>query len=216
MQNPQDIQTDEDEFDFGSLVKEAMALRQDAQTLKDSRKALKEKKPMAGAAYTNMLQDIRRIELQQEWLPMAAVALFRVQHCTCCDNYTAVFEGIFQRQKHRSLRATDRWVSATVAENRGLPKQVKTAEVDVPMCHFCLAEAGYPDDQLGIIFGEDGEEQEVEDLTEEEIDTDIDTDEVDADDAPSPEEQAQLDFEASQDEIAESLQPTTKETFGYV
>jgi hypothetical protein len=202
---PPDDGTDEDNgFSFGDLLKEALAHKADTQLLKDGRKALKEKRPMSGDALNDMLQDIRRIELQREWLPRAAVAMFQIQHCTCCENYTAMFTGIFQRQKHRTLKEADRWVAATDEENSTLKKEVKTTEVDVPLCAFCLDDNGFPGKQLGITFDDEPEVADDEPEVEEPSD----------DEEPmSAEEQEQLQFEADQDEIADSLQlPTTQPT----
>jgi hypothetical protein len=110
-----------------------------------------------------------------------------------------MFTGIFQRQKHRTLTEADRWVAATDEENRTLKKEVKTTEVDVPLCAFCLDDNGFPGKQLGITFDD---EPEV-------ADDEPDLEEPSDDEEPmSAEEQEQLQFEADQDELAASLQLT--------
>lgn len=185
----QDLGTAQDadkdtEFTFGDLLKEAMAHKADTVRLKDGRKALKDKTPMASAEYEQMLADIKRIEVAREWLPQAAVAMFQVQHCLGCENYAPFFTGLFQRQKNRHMRDADRWVAATESENYGLTKEIKTNEVDVPFCSFCVGEFGFPVEQLGVIFGDeptDGEDDTLE-ATDEEL--------------------AQAEFEASEDELA--------------
>ena len=185
----QDLGTAQDadkdtEFTFGDLLKEAMAHKADTVRLKDGRKALKDKTPMASAEYEQMLADIKRIEVAREWLPRAAVAMFQVQHCLGCENYAPFFTGLFQRQKNRHMRDADRWVAATESENYGLTKEIKTNEVDVPFCSFCVGEFGFPVEQLGVVF--DDESTDGEDETPEATD----------------EELAQAEFEASEDELA--------------
>lgn len=178
----------ETDFSFGDLVKEAMAHRADTIRLKEGRKIIKSGGNAPGVDMVSLLADVKRLETQREWLPRADVAMFQIQHCTACDNYAPLFTGLFQRQAHRHQRHTDRWVAATPFENKGLKKEVKTTEVDVPMCHFCYAEAGYPIEGLGISFDEDA------------------SDDVAESDLATGEEAEQLAFEALQDELAESLQ----------
>lgn len=185
-------------FDFGSLLKEALQHKADAVTLKINRKALKDKRPMSGEAYTNMLADIKRIELKQEWLPRAAVAMFTVQHCVSCDNYAPLFTGLFQRQRHRNMKEASRWVAATESENFGLPKEVKTTEVNVPFCHFCLEEHGFPAEQLGILFDDEAEEAVADDITANDDELLAEADDV-----------RQMQFEFEQDQIAETMQPAS-------
>ena len=200
----------DDTLSFGDLLKEALAHKADTVLLKDGRKALKEKKPMASAEYEQLLADIKRIEIAREWLPRAAVAMFQVQHCTSCENYAPFFTGLFQRQKNRHLREADRWIAATEFENAGLKKEIKTTEVDVPFCSFCVEEFGYPIEQLGIVF--DTPEDEVD--AEADVDDEVEiADEADAaeqaDDEqsePTAEELEIAAWEAEQDELAESLQ----------
>ena len=185
----QDLGTAQDadkdtEFTFGDLLKEAMAHKADTVRLKDGRKALKDKTPMASAEYEQMLADIKRIEVAREWLPRAAVAMFQVQHCLGCENYAPFFTGLFQRQKNRHMRDADRWIAATESENYGLTKEIKTNEVDVPFCSFCIGEFGFPVEQLGVVFEDEPTDDEDETLE------------------ATDEELAQAEFEASEDELA--------------
>ena len=183
-----------------------MAHKADGDRLKDARKALKDKTPMPSAEYEQMLADIRRIEVAREWLPVADVAMFQIQHCTACDNYAALFTGLFQRQKNRHMRDADRWVTATESQNRGLPKEIKNNKVEISMCSFCIGDFEYPIDQLGLSYEED--------MLEDDVDAQVEiADEADAaeqaDDEQSPptaEELEQATWEAEQDELAESLQ----------
>ena len=193
----QDAVTD-DAFTFGDLLREAMAHKADTVKLKDGRKAIKDKTPMASAEYEQLLADIKRIEIAREWLPRAAVAMIQVQHCTSCENYSPFFTGLFQRQKNRHMREADRWIAATESENAGLAKEIKTTEVDIPFCSFCVGEFGYPVEQLGVVFDEMTDEEDGE--LEAELDDDCEGDEATAEDL----EQAA--FEAAEDELAESNQ----------
>ena len=186
---PDDTPESDGGFSFGALLKEAIAHKADGEKLKAGRKALKDKTPMASAEYEQMLGDIKRIETAREWLPRASVALFQVQHCLGCENYAPFFTGLFQRQKNRHMREADRWITATESENYGLVKEIKTTEVDVPFCSFCVGDFGFPAEQLGIVF----------DTPEDESDTD-------SDDEATAEDLAEAEFEAEQDELAESLE----------
>ena len=146
--------------DFASLedlLTEAVQLKAEAVRLKEGRKLLKGKQSMSSTDLDALLKDLKRIELKREWLPKANTAIFEVQHCQCCDNYNPVFIGVFQRQSHRHIRDTTRWVAVCGSENNGLPQEVKTNEYKVPFCHFCLDLHGYPKEQLGIVFDDDTE-----------------------------------------------------------
>ena len=176
------VQTiDNDDSFLDDLLAESVQAADDLKKLKDARRNAK-----LGRSPDTPQEELRRIEAMHEWKAVADVAMFQIQHCACCDNYLASFTGIFQRQSHRHNRNTFRWLASTSSHNRGLPKEVKTQEIDVPFCNFCLAENGYPAEQLGIVFDEEPEATD--------------------DDTLTPEEAAQLEFEAQQDAIAESLQ----------
>ena len=201
---PQDLPDTSDlGFSFDSLLSEAKALKADTDRLKECRKAIKENKPMASGEYTQLLSDIKRIEAAREWLPVADVAMFQIQHCQACDNYAPLFTGLFQQQRHRHLRGSHRWLAATASENRGLPKKIKTTQREVPFCHFCVEDFGYPIEQLGIEFDTPAPASNGE-ATEELAD----------DEELSTEEQAQLDFEEAADAASEELQlPVAVELF---
>lgn len=185
-------------FSFKDLLREAVAHKADGERLREARKATKTGTLISGPERLQMLADIKRIENAREWTPKAAVAIFQVQHCTSCENYSPFFTGLFQRQGNRHHRDTDRWVAATESENYGLPKEVKTNEVDVPFCAFCLTEWGFPGDQLGIVFDEAAEAEAGA----------ADADDDNGDDEATTEDLTQAEFEASEDEAAyPSLDP---------
>lgn len=181
-------------FTFESLLSEAKALRSDTDKLKEARKALKDTRGLPSAEYTQLLADVRRIENVREWLAVADVAMFQIQHCTACDNYAPLFTGLFQRQRHRHMRDSMRWQAATEPENRGLPKEIKTTTSHIPFCHFCIEDFGYPIEQLGIEFDIPANAG---------LD---DTPDTDDEDEMSEEEAAQLAFEEAADDAAEELQ----------
>jgi hypothetical protein len=192
-----DDSADTPAFSFKDLLAEALEHKADGEKLKTSRKAIKEGALISGPERLQMLADIKRIENAREWLPKASVAMFQIQHCTGCENYNTLFTGLFQRQGNRHQRDTDRWIAATEAENYGLVKEVKTNEVDIPMCGFCLQDWGFPAEQLGIVFDEEPAEDDAE--------TEV---EADAGDEPTAEDLATADFEAAEDEVAyPSLDP---------
>ena len=178
-----------EEFSFKSLLHEAMTHKADGERLKAGRKALKDGTPMASADMAELLADVKRIETRREWLPRAAVAMFQVQHCVSCENYSPFFTGLFQRQANRTMRNADRWVTATESENGGLSKEVKTTEIDVPFCAFCIGEHGFPAEQLGVEF-----------------DADAIPAADDMDDEQTKAEALAAEFEAAQDDLIEDLQ----------
>jgi hypothetical protein len=196
----------DDTFSFKSLLKEAVAYKADGERLKESRKALKAGTPMPNADYEQMLADIRRIENAREWTAKASVAMFQVQHCVSCENYSPFFTGLFQRQANRHHRDTDRWIAATEAENQGLPQEIKTNQQDVPFCAFCVGEFGFPVDQLGVVFDEEPTEEETA-MTENEEYPQDDAEEFEKDPLALDEaaEYAEEDEEGDADEENESL-----------
>lgn len=155
------------EFSFQDLLKEAVAHKAEGEQLKAVRKAVKSGENLSAEDALSL----RRMENNREWLARASVAMFQVQHCTCCENYNPVLLGLFQRQVSRFTKGISRWIAAEESENYGLVKEVKTNEVDVPFCAQCLDQWDFPAEQLGIVFdgddsAEDSEEEEasLEDL----------------------------------------------------
>ena len=142
--------------DLDSLLTESVQIKADAKRIIDGRKRIK-----AGAYGLNAIElgtledDIARIELSREWLPKADVAMFSVQTCQCCSAVSAVFTGFFQRQSHRSLRHTDRWIAAPEHASDGLPKEIKNTDSTIVACPFCIGDFGYPVEQLGVDYSEE-------------------------------------------------------------
>lgn len=85
---------------------------------------------------------VREWELRREWTPLADVAMFHRQVCSCCGQHQVHFGGIFQRQQHRSS-AIARWIQSDSLANLNLPKEVKIEDAFVPMCCVCAVEKGY-------------------------------------------------------------------------
>lgn len=168
-------------FSFKDLLAEAVAHKADGEKLKALRKTTKTGLRLS----EEEAADLRRMENAREWFPRASVAMFQVQHCLSCDNYGAMFTGLFQRQASRHAKGVNRWIAATESENYGLKQEVKTNEVDIPFCCFCLTEHGFPGEQLGIDFGDDVAAQESE-LEGSLQDTEIDENQLSLDLEESP------------------------------
>ena len=147
--------------DLEDLLAESMSAKADRLKLKEGRKTLKDNRAsLSGRELMQLNDDIRRIELSREWLPCADVAMFHVQTCQCCGNVSAAFTGFFQRQSHRNLHQLDRWVEHPEMDSSGLPKEIKNIDAEVPLCAFCIVdEFGYPGEQIGVIYGEEEEEE---------------------------------------------------------
>ena len=152
MQNPKLDAAEADDWSLDDLVNESMQAAEDTRRLKDSRKALKENRNLPGTTLEELIADVKRIELAREWSPAAHVAMFSVQTCAYCGNVQAAFSGIFMKQVHRSSRSLFRWVAAKTSEVINLPREVKYTEVELGMCHFCMAEQGFDASALGIEY----------------------------------------------------------------
>ena len=157
-----------DDFDLDDLLAESLDLRADAAKLKDGRKTLKNKNALSGTELSELQADVARLEAAREWLPRADVVMFTIQTCQTCGNVAGVFTGFFQRQSHRSMRQLDRWVAAPECNSLGLKKEIKNTEVFTPVCPCCIADFGYPVEQLGVEFYEEavGEAAPAEDSSE--------------------------------------------------
>jgi len=114
-------------------------------------KAVKEaRKRLAKGGFSNADREadtarVRQWELDRIWTPMASVAYFETQECSCCRNRQHHFKGYFQRQTHRTSKI-DRWVQAdlsTVVTSEKLPKEIKDDHVIVPTCIRCAVLAGW-------------------------------------------------------------------------
>lgn len=194
----QDDNSDSFALSFADLVNESLQIQADTKRLKEGRKALKDKRAMPASEYEQLLADLKRIEVAREWQPRAAVAMFQVQHCKCCDNYNPVFTGLFQRQQNRHHRDADRWIAATESENFGLRREVKTTEIDIPFCAMCLAQNKWPADQLGIVF--DDEDKAPADAVDEVLAA------IEANSEMTDDEKLQASFEYMADATAEAQQ----------
>lgn len=131
-----------DFLSLDSLLDESMALKAQTSELKSARTALKSGL-VSGAERKELEADILRLELAREWLPAADVAMFSRQVCDC-GSTSSLFQGIFQRQTHRNMRASARWIKSTAVANMGLQKEIKTEDSHVTHCSVCIGEAGYP------------------------------------------------------------------------
>ena len=162
--------TDLEEFSLDALLEESMQTVNDAKRLKEARKAIKEGRNLPSTKSDELMSEIRRIESLREWRAVADVAMFELQTCKCCGNIVPAFQGFFMKQVSRTDKHLVRWLTSTKQANFGLPKEVKTHATDTDMCHFCMPDAGYPLEQLGIVWEDGDEEPEVtEDEPEEDV-----------------------------------------------
>lgn len=154
--------SDADDFDLDGLLAGAMQSVEESKRLKEARKTVKTRSNLPHSILSELMGDIKALETKREWIPKADVAFFEVQTCKRCGNVTPLFQGLMQRQASRLNRTVNRWVKATADENQGLPKEVKTHDSESEMCHFCMPDLGYSQDDLGVLF-DDEDEQEFED-----------------------------------------------------
>lgn len=127
--------------DLDALLADSMQAKQDAIRIKEIRK----KRAGGGMLPHESLvasAKIREWDLKREWNPSADVAFFHTQHCASCGSAHTHFTGIYQKQRHRTL-AIDRWIKSDSVSNKGLPKEVKNEDENVPLCSDCTTSSGW-------------------------------------------------------------------------
>lgn len=139
-----DLSSGTDFADLDALLAESVQIKRDQLAVKEARRTLSgpNASGMSPAERDSLKHTVLSWELQREWLPVAAVAAFDVQECKHCGSSSYHFNGIFQRQRHRTSKV-DRWLRADDAMNHGLPREPKYYPEEVPLCSNCAPFAGY-------------------------------------------------------------------------
>ena len=86
---------------------------------------------------------LRRWDDAREWRRTHNLVVFTRQLCTSCGTFHQTFEGYFERHKHNRIANTTKAVSVTVFE-LDLPKDAVYHDSQVPVCHQCAENAGWP------------------------------------------------------------------------
>ena len=109
------------------------ALKENRKKLSDGRLNAEEKQEIAAK--------IREWEATSEWKPAAVAVMFMTQACSCGGRHT-FFQGVFQRQEHRSTKVM-RWIKAETPAHLNLPKEQKHTTEAVGLCVDCVDAAGF-------------------------------------------------------------------------
>lgn len=125
---------------------------------KEKKPAAKQAKPptskesnewMNASDRDSLKADIKRRETLREWEPVAVVAMFTTQVCSCCGSSHSQFTGVFQQQIQRNVgimeaSQVNRWVrDANFPKADKLPKLQKVTEEAVDMCISCAGSLDY-------------------------------------------------------------------------
>lgn len=126
--------------DLDQLLEESMA----PMRAKQETKAFRDQLARGGLSKAERLAieaKVREWEARVEWEPQANVALFFEQRCKC-GQVSLMFGGLLERQIHRRVKSTQRWVSTTVNRLK-LPNEIAMQELPTPMCFVCCDGKGY-------------------------------------------------------------------------
>lgn len=138
--------------DLDDLLSQSVAARKESIEAKAARERLRR----GGLSARERAEDQARLaawEAAHEWSAAANVALFGVQVCACGEEHS-LFLGLMERQTHRHLKGTQRWVKAETSK-AALPNEVCYRKAEVAMCAACCTDKGWPWEQA-TVWKEDG------------------------------------------------------------
>ena len=161
--------------DLDDLLTSAVAARNDKVAAKQSRERLAK----GGLTQQEREEDLARLrewEARNLYKPVANVARFVESCCANCGEFSYLFTGLMERQAHRHVDTTQRWLATQTAKT-GLDNEVMVARQTTPFCIECMDRVGFT---LNNAYTEDGEElqaapeePEVQQLEEDEIDAQL-------------------------------------------
>jgi hypothetical protein len=100
------------------------------------------------------LARLREWESRNLYKPVANVACFIESSCTKCGDYTYLFTGLMERQVHRHVATTQRWLKTDIIKT-DLDNEVMVREQTTPFCVECMADVGFT---FNNAYTEDGRE----------------------------------------------------------
>lgn len=100
------------------------------------------------------LARLREWESRNLYKPVANVACFTESCCAKCGDYTYLFTGLMERQAHRHIDTTQRWLKTDTAKT-DLDNEVMVKRTTTPFCVQCMTEVGFT---FNNAYTEDGEE----------------------------------------------------------
>lgn len=139
--------------DLGDLLGAAKAEAADKIAAKTARERLA-KGGLTAAERAEDLARLREWEARNLYRPVANVACFTESGCDRCGDYSYTFTGLMERQVHRHIDTTQRWLAVNKIKT-GLDNEVMIHRQTTPFCIECMGEVGF---SLNNAYTDDGEE----------------------------------------------------------
>lgn len=139
--------------DLDDLLGTAKAEAKDKAEVKASRNRLA-KGGLTDREREEDLARLREWEARNLYKSVANVACFTESCCERCGDYTYLFTGLMERQAHRHVATTQRWLATKVAKT-GLDNEVMVTRQTTPFCLACMTEVGFT---FNNAYTEDGQE----------------------------------------------------------
>lgn len=130
-----------------TLREQLLAMSRKGQAQIDASKKLKDS---ADSRATRALEQANRISQRFEWHPIASIALFETQHCTCCGSETHMFKG-YMTLMRRKVDAIERYVPAPCPDS-GLAYAKHFMPSSVNACMQCVDSQHSPAKVLPPVF----------------------------------------------------------------
>lgn len=139
--------------DLDDLLASAKAQQSD----KDAAKKARDRLAKGGLSDREREEDLARLrewEARNLYRAVANVACFTESGCDRCGDYTYLFTGLMERQVHRHIPTTQRWLAADKIKT-DLENEVMVTRQTTPFCLACMTEVGF---SFNNAYTEDGEE----------------------------------------------------------
>jgi len=124
---------------------------------KSAAKTARERLAKGGLTPREREEDLARLrdwEARNLYRAVANVACFTESSCDRCGDYTYLFTGLMERQVHRHVETTQRWLVVDKIKT-DLDNEVRVTRQTTPFCLACMTEVGF---SFNNAYTEDGEE----------------------------------------------------------
>lgn len=142
-----------DLLDLDDLLGAAKAEAKDKAELKTA-KARLAKGGLSDREREEDLTRVREWEARHLYRAVANVACFTESSCTRCGDYSYQFTGLMQRDQHRHIETTQRWLAADTIKT-DLENEVMITRKTTPFCIECMGDVGF---SFNNAYTDDGEE----------------------------------------------------------
>jgi len=140
--------SDDDFANLDSLIVESNDYKE-SQKLKARKEKLGAAEHFQRSGHRAEIKKIQKAEVKVDWKPVAAIAMFYEQVCSCCGSRHRHFQGYFQHQQHKWQQHSYKYVPAsdhTMLE--GLPHFTKIVEQLADVCASCIDTDNWRDENL--------------------------------------------------------------------